>query len=77
MKFKFVGQYTGDRDSIAIYGVTFNGREPSEVSDAHAIEALSRSVGEFEAVKAPNSLAESEKAPASKPKATKPRKARK
>ena len=31
MQLKFIGQYTGGRTSITLGGVTFNGRDPSEV----------------------------------------------
>lgn len=32
MLLKFIGQYTGGRTSVTLEGVTFEGREPSEVS---------------------------------------------
>lgn len=50
MLFRFIGQYTNGRTSVASCGVTFNGREPSGVTDAEAIRRLSGNI-EFEAVR--------------------------
>jgi hypothetical protein len=41
MLFRFIGQYTHGRGAIRTCGVTFNGREPSDVTDAEAIRRLS------------------------------------
>lgn len=51
MRFRFIGQYTGGRTSITLNGVTFEGREPSEVP-AEAVARFSRHI-EFEMVEAP------------------------
>lgn len=48
-EFRFIGQYTGDRDSINASGVVFEGREPSKVDAADAIRRL-RNNPEFEEV---------------------------
>jgi hypothetical protein len=48
MLFRFIGQYTHGRTTIDM-GVLFEGREPSEVTDAELIRRLSANV-EFEAV---------------------------
>ena len=42
MLFRFIGTYTGDRASIAMGDVTFNDRDPSDVSDPDLIERLSK-----------------------------------
>lgn len=52
MLFRFIGQYTHGRGAIRSCGVTFNGREPSDVTDAEAIRRLSGNP-EFEQVAAP------------------------
>lgn len=54
MKFRFVGEYTGGRDSITMrrgddYSVTFHGNEPTEVDDEDTIRRLS-SNPDFKAV---------------------------
>lgn len=49
MLFRFKGDYTGKRTSITLYGVTFEGREPADVTDADGIRRLSNHP-EFEAV---------------------------
>lgn len=49
MLFKFIGQYTNSHTSISASGVTFEGREPSEVTDPEAIRRLSGNP-EFEPV---------------------------
>lgn len=36
MKFRFTGQYTNGRTGISILGYHFEGREPTEVSEAVA-----------------------------------------
>lgn len=80
MLFKFVGQYTNGHTSITMYGVTFNGDEPAEVTDPTACASLAASVGEFEAVEAENPPAEQQEAAeptADTPKPKKPRGRRK
>lgn len=37
MKFIFRGQYSRVADEVTLFGVTFKGREPSEVTEAPAI----------------------------------------
>ena len=49
MRLRFTGTYTGKRTSITICGVTFEGREPSEVTGEEALRRLSNHP-EFEAV---------------------------
>lgn len=49
MRFRFVGQYTNGHSSISASGVTFDGHEPEEVTDAEAIRRLSGNP-EFEKV---------------------------
>lgn len=49
MLFRFKGDYTGKRTSITLFGVTFEGREPREVTDADGIRRLSNHP-EFERV---------------------------
>ena len=49
MLFKFVGEYTNRHTGINACGVWFDGREPSEVTDADAIRRLSGNP-EFEEV---------------------------
>ncbi len=49
MLFRFTGTYTGGRSSITVFGVTFEGREPAEVTDEDGIRRLSTHQ-EFEAV---------------------------
>ena len=49
MKFRFIGEYTNGHTSINGSGVTFVGREPSEVTDPEAIRRLSGNI-EFEMV---------------------------
>lgn len=49
MLFRFKGDYTGKRTSITLFGVTFEGREPADVTDADGIRRLSTHP-EFEAV---------------------------
>lgn len=52
MKFLFLGNYTGGRDSISMGGgVTFYDRAPSEVSDPELIRRLKHNP-EFHAVSA-------------------------
>lgn len=41
MYLRFIGTYTGGRTSITLCGVTFEGREPSEVVEAGALARLS------------------------------------
>lgn len=48
-RFRFIGTYTGGRDSINASGVIFEGNEPSQVDDAEAIRRLRGNV-EFEEV---------------------------
>ena len=56
MWLRFTGTYTGKRTSISLCGVTFEGREPSLVTDEEALRRLS-SQPEFEkAEKAENEL---------------------
>lgn len=40
MLFRFKGDYTGKRTSITLFGVTFEGREPADVTDADGIRRL-------------------------------------
>lgn len=49
MLFKFIGQYTNGHTSITVMGVTFEGHDPAEVTDAEAIRRLSNNI-EFEEV---------------------------
>ena len=49
MYLRFIGTYTGGRTSITLCGVTFEGREPSEVVEADALARLSNHP-EFEEV---------------------------
>lgn len=49
MLFKFIGTYSNGRTFMRSCGVTFNGREPSDVTDADGIRRLSGHP-EFEAV---------------------------
>lgn len=49
MRFRFTGIYTHGRDSLTLCGVTFNGREPADVTDDETIRCLSGHP-EFEAV---------------------------
>ena len=49
MKFRFIGEYTNGHTSINSSGVTFVGREPSEVTDPEAIRRLTGNI-EFEEV---------------------------
>lgn len=49
MLFRFKGDYTGKRTSITLFGVTFEGREPADVTDADGIRRLSNHP-EFEVV---------------------------
>lgn len=49
MLFRFKGDYTGKRTSITLFGVTFEGREPADVTDADGIRRLSNHP-EFEKV---------------------------
>ena len=49
MYLRFIGTYTGGRTSITLCGVTFEGREPSEVVEAGALARLSNHP-EFEEV---------------------------
>jgi len=65
MLFRFIGQYTHGRTSICMNGVTFEGREPSEVT-ADCAFRFENSV-EFEAVG-------DEPAEAEKPKRGRPKK---
>lgn len=55
MMFRFTGQYTGGRTSVASCGVVFHGREPSDVTAPDAIRRLSGNP-EFEAVQEPQEL---------------------
>ncbi|MGH8678697.1 MAG: hypothetical protein ACREUQ_10145 [Burkholderiales bacterium] len=50
MKFVFNGDYTNGRDSMKIMGVTFNGREPSDVEGEASIAKL-RNHPEFSEVR--------------------------
>lgn len=52
MLFRFKGDYTGKRTSITLFGVTFEGREPADVTDEDGIRRLSTHP-EFEAVLGP------------------------
>lgn len=71
MLFRFNGDYTGKRSSITLFGVTFEGREPADVTDADGIRRLSNHP-EFEAVTKP--VTEIEKTPPISPVAvSKPR----
>ena len=49
MLFRFKGDYTGKRTSITLFGVTFEGREPADVTDEDGIRRLSNHP-EFEQV---------------------------
>lgn len=49
MHLRFIGTYTGGRTSITLCGVTFEGREPVEVTEPEALRRLS-SHREFEQV---------------------------
>lgn len=49
MRFRFTGIYTGGRNTINAGGVTFEGREPLEVTDPDMIRRLSNHI-EFEAI---------------------------
>jgi hypothetical protein len=49
MRFRFIGQYTNGHTSNTAHGVTFEGHEPAEVTDAEAVRRLSGNP-EFEAV---------------------------
>lgn len=49
MLFRFKGDYTGKRTSITLFGVTFEGREPADVTNADGIRRLSNHP-EFEPV---------------------------
>jgi len=51
VRFRFIGRYTNGHEMIALYGVTFHGHEPAEVTDAEAIRRLSNNI-EFERVHA-------------------------
>ena len=51
MRFRFIGRYTNGHETIALYGATFQGHEPAEVTDAEAIRRLSNNI-EFERVHA-------------------------
>ena len=51
MKLRFIGQYTNGRDSITLCGVTFHGREPSELDGEEAFARLPNHP-EFEVVTA-------------------------
>jgi len=70
MWLRFIGTYTGKRNSITTNGVTFEGREPSLVTDAEALRRLS---GHPEFEKAEK--AENTKNELSAPKRGRPRKA--
>lgn len=52
MLLRFIGDYTGKRTSITLFGVTFNGREPADMTDEEGIRRLSNHP-EFEAVDEP------------------------
>jgi hypothetical protein len=69
MKFRFLGNYTGDRDSITMGGVTFHDRAPSDVTDPDLIERLKKNP-EFHAVHALDHDGDGKKG-GSKPKAKK------
>lgn len=49
MLFRFIGTYTGGRSTVDAGGVTFEGTEPSKVTDPDLIRRLSSHV-EFEEV---------------------------
>lgn len=49
MLFKFIGRYTNSHTSINASGVTFQGREPAEVTDPDGVRRLSGNP-EFEKV---------------------------
>jgi hypothetical protein len=49
-KFRFIGQYTGGRESISCHGVTFYGNEPADVDGEEALRRLSGNT-DFEEVK--------------------------
>lgn len=52
-KFRFIGKHTGGRTSISLFGVTFEGVEPADVTSADGIRRLSNHI-EFEAVDEPH-----------------------
>lgn len=64
MRFRFVGQYTNGHTAIDAGGVTFEGHEPSEVTDPDLIRRLTNHQ-EFEAVAAEAAI---EAAPVTTPK---------
>lgn len=64
MRFRFVGLYTNGHTAIDAGGVTFEGHEPSEVTDPELIRRLTGNQ-EFEAVEAEAAI---EAAPAPAPK---------
>ncbi len=37
MQYRFIGRYTGGNDTVTLMGVTFHGREPSDVTDPVAL----------------------------------------
>jgi len=51
MRFRFTGQYTNGHTSINMSGFIFEGREPSDITDAEAIRRLSGNP-EFETIEA-------------------------
>lgn len=67
MLFKFTGRYTNGHETITVFGTTFQGHEPADVSSEDGIRRLSGHP-EFEAV-----TAEAEK-PLAEPKAKRGRK---
>ncbi|HEU4804999.1 MAG TPA: hypothetical protein VFS91_04205 [Nitrobacter sp.] len=50
MKFRFIGKYTGDRDSISILGHHFQGRQATDVEDEEIAARFQRHP-EFEEAK--------------------------
>lgn len=50
MRFRFIGTYTNGHESIQMGGVTFHGREPSDVPEGDLLRRIMNNP-EFEAVK--------------------------
>lgn len=49
MRYRFIGQHTGGRTSITVFGVTFEAREPAEVTCPDGLRRLANH-GEFQAI---------------------------
>lgn len=49
MKFKFIGRYTGGRDTITMGETTFEGHDPADVDDPEMVTRLLKNP-EFEAI---------------------------